>query len=148
MRMSCVNNKTSKKSHGEILSEIAHEFRTYLEAEPDAILVREEALAMVSIAAKTIQILHKVVGVTDLYAWARGKRCFYELAPVTIKATLTHDKNADKQTVADALEPYVGQLEYETDDLSDAVAVGIAWLLHNGWIDEIVQRRPVQNDCF
>lgn len=64
--MSCVDNKNSKKKpHGQILSEIAKELRGYLDAYPDAVLVREKALAMVSIAAKTIQVLHKVIGVTD-----------------------------------------------------------------------------------
>ena len=64
--MSHVDNKSAKKkSHGQILAEIAKELRSYLDADPDAILVREEALAMVSIAAKTIQVLHKVVGVAD-----------------------------------------------------------------------------------
>ena len=63
--MSYVDNKNKKKSHGQILAEIAKELRSYLDADPDAILVREKALAMVSIAAKTIQVLHKVIGVTD-----------------------------------------------------------------------------------
>ena len=64
--MSYVDNKNSKKkSHGQILSEIAKELRSYLDEYPDAVLVREKALAMVSIAAKTIQVLHKVIGVTD-----------------------------------------------------------------------------------
>ena len=64
--MSYVDNKNAKKkTHGQILSEIARELRSYLDADPDAVLVREKALAMVSIAAKTIQVLHKVIGVTD-----------------------------------------------------------------------------------
>ena len=63
--MSYVDNKNKKKPHGQILSEIAKELRGYLDAYPDAVLVREKALAMVSIAAKTIQVLHKVIGVTD-----------------------------------------------------------------------------------
>jgi len=39
--MSYVDNHYSKKPHGQMLSEIAHEFRTYLKEKPDAILVRE-----------------------------------------------------------------------------------------------------------
>ena len=37
----------------------------------------------------------------------------------------------DDQEVADALEKYVGPQEYACDDWSDAVAVGIAWLIQN-----------------
>lgn len=33
--------------------------------------------------------------------------------------------------VANALKQYVGALHYETDDESDAVAIGIAWLIEN-----------------
>lgn len=136
MKKSHVNNKTAKKkTHGQILSEIAKELRGYLQDYPDAILVREKALAMVSIAAKTIQILHKVIGVTDLYAWACGNREFKELAPSTIKTTLTGNKDASKDNVAAALKPYVGEQEYDTDDESDAVAVGIAWLIKEKMID-------------
>ena len=90
---------------------------------------------MVSIAAKTIQILHKVIGVTDLYAWACGNREFNELAPSTIKTTLTGNKDASKDDVAAALKPYVGEQEYATDDESDAVSVGIAWLIKEKMID-------------
>lgn len=128
--MSHVDNKAAKKkSHGEILSEIAKELHEYLKEYPDAVLVREKALAMVSIAAKTIQTLHKVIGVADLYGWACGHREWEELAPSTIKSIITGDKDADKDAVATGLEPYVGKLEYAVDDESDAVAVGIAWLI-------------------
>lgn len=39
--MSYVDNHYSKKPHGQILSEVAHEFLTYLKEKPDAILIRE-----------------------------------------------------------------------------------------------------------
>jgi len=55
---------------------------------------------MVSLSAKTIQVLHKVVGVADLYAWAVGQRTWEEIMPTTIKALLTGDKNAEKEVVA------------------------------------------------
>ena len=135
LRMSYVDNKNSKKkSHGQILSEIAKELRSYLDEYPDAVLVREKALAMVSIAAKTIQVLHKVIGVTDQYAWGCGKRVFEELAPSTVKSIVAGNKDATKEEVAAALEKYVGKQEYDVDDLSDAVATGVAWLIQKGQI--------------
>ena len=135
LRMSYVDNKNSKKkSHGQILSEIAKELRSYLDEYPDAVLVREKALAMVSIAAKTIQVLHKVIGVTDQYAWGCGKREFEELAPSTVKSIIAGNKDATKEEVAAAQEKYVGKQDYDVDDLSDAVATGIAWLIQKGQI--------------
>ena len=88
-----------------------------------------------SLSAKTIQILHKVIGVTDLYAWACGHREFEEIAPTTIKSVMTGDKDASKDAVAAALEPYVGKQDYAIDDESDAVAVGVAWLIKQNLID-------------
>ena len=136
--MSYVDNKAAKKkSHGEILSEIAAELHKYLKDYPSAILVREKALSMASIAAKTIQTLHKVIGVTDLYGWACGQREWEELAPSTIKTIVGGDKNADKGEVAAGLEKYVGRQEYEVDDESDAVAVGVAWLIQKNFLTKI-----------
>ena len=48
---------------------------------------------------------------------------------------MTGDGNAEKTTVASALEKYVGKQQYDFDDMSDAVAVGVAWLLQNKMID-------------
>ena len=60
--MSYVDNKFTKKPHGQMLAEIAHEFRTYLKAEPDAILVREKGFFR--FAAET-EVLCRVIGVAD-----------------------------------------------------------------------------------
>lgn len=138
--MSNVDNKTTasgkKKCHGEALSEIALELRRLLTAYPEAELVREEALRKSGTVAsgKVLSILNKVVGVSDLYAWGFGKRIFHEVEPKTIKKFVTGDGSAEKDEVADALEEFVGKHEYACDDESDAVAVGVAWLLLQGMI--------------
>lgn len=120
-----------------MLSEIAHEIRRYLDHDPPAdVIVREQALSIMNTlsSSKTIAALNKVVGVSDLYAWAFGNREFDEIPPKTVKKYLTGDANAEKDVVARSLEPHVGKLEYESDDESDAVAVGIAWLMNKGYI--------------
>lgn len=134
-----------KKPHGQILAEIAKEFRSYLKEAPDAILVREEALDMVKQSSyggmkssTTIKVLHKVIGVTDLYAWANDHGVFQELHPFTVKRALTGDHLADKKDVARVLPFYVGELEYACDDESDAVAVGVSWLIENQYIEAVV----------
>ena len=61
---------------------------------------------------------------------------FEEIAPTAIKKALTGSGKATKEEVAAALEKYVGKLEYDVDDLSDACAVGVAWLLQKNMIDK------------
>ena len=59
---------------------------------------------------------------------------FYEIAPTTVKKLLTGSGKASKEEVAEALESYVDCQTYESDDESDALAVGIAWLILNKMI--------------
>jgi crossover junction endodeoxyribonuclease RuvC len=89
--------------------------------------VREKAIGHTITTINTIMVLNKVVGVSDLYAWGFGKRVFEEIDPRTVKKLITGDGKADKETVAAALEKYVGPQTYRVDDWSDAVAVGVAW---------------------
>ena len=136
-----MDNKTTSagkhKCHGEVLSNIAAELRRLMTTSPMAVLVREEALRKSGTAAsgKVLSILNKVVGVADLYAWAFGGREFVEIPPQTVKKAVTDDANAEKEVVAAALEQFVGKHDYACDDESDAVAVGIAWLLQQGMLD-------------
>ena len=138
VRMSNIDNKTltanRNKPHGQKLGEIASELRKYFVEDPSACIVREEALANISTSAKTIQVLHKVVGVTDLYAWAFGGKIFDEISPKTVKKLITGDANAEKYVVAKCLDDYVGPQKYACDDESDAVAVGVAWLIERGYL--------------
>lgn len=78
-----------------------------------------------------------MIGVTDLYAWAHGGLEFEELAPLAVKRLVTGNAKATKEQVAKCLEAYVGKREYRCDDESDAVAVGIAWLIQHQYIDSI-----------
>ena len=79
--------------------------------------------------------MHKVVGVSDLYAWGFGAREFNEIHPKTIKKLVANDQLAEKDVVAKSLVQFVGEREYACDDESDAVAVGVSWLIQNGMID-------------
>lgn len=121
-----------------MLGETAHELRRYLDKYPTAILVREKALVTSFVGSiETVGILHKVVGVSDLYAWGFGQKEFQEISPITIKTLIGGERGASKDQVADGLEPYVGKYEYTVDDESDAVAVGVAWLISNKYLDRI-----------
>lgn len=111
---------------------------------PMAVVIREEALANISTSAKTVQVLHKVVGISDLYAWSFGGRVFEEIPPRVIKKLVANDFNAEKDAVAAALEQFVGKKEYACDDESDAVAVGVAYLLQRNLIDNPYPPDPPQ----
>ena len=118
------------------MSEIASELHSYLKEYPEAILIREEALQGATKGTiKTIAILHKVVGLSDLYAWASGQREFKEISPRTVKRLITGNANAEKEEVASAQTKYVGEQTYDSDDESDSVACGIAWLILNKYIE-------------
>lgn len=90
------------------------------------VYVREKAFSRF---ARETQALNKVVGVADLVAWQQSRAVFHEIAPTTIKKLLTGSGKSEKETVATALERYLGFQIYKTDDESDAAAAGVAWLL-------------------
>ena len=136
--MSNVNNKSvNDKSDGEILLDIARELRRLIVAYPTATLVREKALDVQQGAhrsSRVIEVLSKVVGVSDLYAWSLCGKIFEEINPRTVKKAITNDADAKKDVVAASLEQFVGKHEYDCDDESDAVAVGVAYLIGKGMI--------------
>ena len=74
----------------------------------------------------------KVLGCADMFAMEFGKE-FIEYAPSTIKKTLTGSGKAGKDKVATAVSEFTGVDHFEYDDESDACAVGITWLLKNGY---------------
>lgn len=75
-----------------------------------------------------------MVGVIDLALENLcSGRTFDELPPPTVKKLVTGSGKASKEEVAAALSQYVGQQIYRSDDESDAVAAGIAWLLKSGY---------------
>ena len=109
---------------------------------PTAELVREQALDKQSgpRGSLVIEVLHKVVGVSDLYAWGFGGRVFGEVHPKTVKKLVANNQLAEKDEVANALAQFVGEREYACDDESDAVAVGIAWLIQRGMVASPYQK--------
>lgn len=122
-------HRKTKMSHGDKLTSIYNWLVSLLsEYKPD-VLVREQSFSRFAAETKT---LNKVVGVSDLIAWKDYSDTeFHEIAPRSIKKIITGTGNATKQEVANKLNEYVGNLEYKYDDESDAVAVGIAYLIEN-----------------
>ncbi|GAK00882.1 hypothetical protein JCM19055_4004 [Geomicrobium sp. JCM 19055] len=57
-----------------------------------------------------------------------------EITPTTVKKAITGNGKAKKDQVARDLKNFVGDIEYKTDDESDAVAVALTFALQKGWI--------------
>lgn len=129
------NGKKPKLSHAERLDRIAKDivqiFIDYPEIEA---VVREKGFSRY---ANTTQVLFRVVGVSDLKVFeASGINKIEEIAPTSVKKYITGDGKSDKKQVEVGVRTYLvdGQkdLAFKTDDCSDAVAVGIAWMIREG----------------
>ena len=123
-----INNRSIKGCHGMIMEKIYHKVcELALNAD---VFVREAGYTDRKLQS---QIIFKVHGVCDLAIWQTRQAVFEEIAPSRVKKLVAGSGKASKQEVADALAQFVGAQEYACDDQSDAVAVGVSWLLLNGW---------------
>lgn len=129
-----MDDKKGKKALGQQLSDIADALRTVIQKAKDRAgdcvlsLVRERGFSRFN---KETQRLFRVVGVADYVAFTEGLS-FEEISPMTVKKHVTGNNKASKEAVAAALEAYVGKQDYACDDESDAVAVGVGWLIEKG----------------
>lgn len=127
------NRAAVNKPHGKILGEISSVLSEFLAGKRVKVAVRERAFSKYN--AET-QAIHKVVGVSEMIVWHILEMKFQELAPTTIKKYVTGWGRAEKEDVAEAIDNYIPKhTQWSSDDESDAVAVGIAWLISNGYID-------------
>lgn len=135
IKKGAVHNKSGvnqKKPHGQVLSEIAETMGQFLYEVDNGIVVREHAFA--KFITET-QALFKVIGVYDMLLWAAHKEVSQEISVQEVKLRIGGRARADKGEVMDGLVPYIGEQSYSCDDESDAVAVAIAWLISQDYID-------------
>lgn len=128
------NHHSPQKTRGQLLCEIVDALTAYAEKYPDAVYLRERTAYVKNVAA--FSALNEVAGVTRATLWRLAQKDFDEMPPVTIKIILTGNRKASKDEVSSALTSYVGERTYTFDDESDAVAVGVAWLIQHGLIDK------------
>lgn len=134
VKTTCVDNKKDQtKPKGQILNELLKALAFFIPDEEAGnavtFYVREKYISSHNSTYESS--IYEAVGITDWFLWGLGKT-WEEIYPVTIKKLITGNGHADKAEVAAALEAYVGEREYATDDESDAVAVAIAWLIQQG----------------
>ena len=148
-----VDNKNDRtKTAGQILNEITGFMIKFFPGEngdcPN-IFVRERALDKYASSCRqavTLEQIFKVVGLSDAFLWRCYKEEFHEVHPKTVKKNVTGNALADKEDVASALDAYVGSREYFVDDESDALAIGIAFLIQNGILETIPYEHGEEKD--
>ena len=75
--------------------------------------------------------IYKVVGIMDWFLY-RLSLDWSEIYPVTVKKCITGSGKATKEEVAKALDKWLPNMQYATDDESDAAAVAISFLIQQG----------------
>lgn len=129
--------KLAKLSHAEKLERIAKAIGELFTDYPniDAV-VREKGFFRF---ATTTQVLFRVVGVCDLKVFeSSGITKIDEIAPTSVKRLVAGDGKASKAEVEIGVREHLIEAQkdivFETDDCSDSVAVGIAWMILNGYL--------------
>ena len=109
------------------------ELKVLRELYPGAVIVKE---SLHYGRAKTSAILAKVHGVVDLLF---NEKTIHEYPAVTIKRLIANDGKAKKNEVEEAVRDVLAEhgiidIEFKTDDESDAVAVALTYLAEKGVI--------------
>ena len=78
------------------------------------------------------QQIFRAVGVCELACAEGGHEKIEEIAPTSVKKYVAGYGKATKEEVALGVMDFVGEMEFESDDVSDAVAVVIAYLVREG----------------
>ena len=128
-----VDNKKIK-CFGEKLERIADTLEELIDTYSPNVICREKGFTRF---AGTTQKLFKVVGVSDLVTYQWGyKNELPEYSPTTVKKHLACSGKAEKEEVERAVREFLVEwqkdIEFETNDISDAVAVGITHALSTG----------------
>lgn len=127
-----------KLSHAERLDRIAKDIAGIFKDYPDIeAVVREKGFNRY---ANVTQVLFRVVGVSDLKVYENsGITKIDEIAPTSVKRLVAGDGKASKADVEEGVREHLVELQkdltFDTDDCSDAVAVGIAWFIKGGYIE-------------
>ena len=121
----------AKKSHGYRLFQIYNHLKDiYEEFEGQIDFVASEK--GFSRHARTTQILYMVHGVARVCSYMNGYEV-EEMSPTTVKAKVGGSGKASKEQLADAVRGYfTEELFFKNDDESDAVAVGLCFLIDKG----------------
>lgn len=119
------NRKLYRASQAKRLFIIGQALTAIFKANPDIDkVVREQGFTKGNVAT---QALFKVAGVADFISYNNGHKSIEEITVGSIRKLVVGNGKASKAETAAALEFFVGEQEYASNDESDAVAVLIGW---------------------
>lgn len=136
LRKDIIPNKTKmrKKRRGQVINEIGMLFTEYISPQVVKCVVREKSFVRFNTETAA---LYCVTGAMEMILWNRKEQWFQELAPASVKKSVTGSGKASKDEVAEAIDNYCAHSNFHSDDESDAIAVGLAWLIQNDYIDVV-----------
>lgn len=138
LEVSHVDNKKGKLTTAEKLGKISWHLKNIFHkyGHFDAV-VREKGFSRY---ANTTQLLFRVVGVSDLVTY--DEMCLREIEEIpatTIKTIVAGYSKADKQEVEEGvrklLQEHQKEMEFYSDDESDAVAVALTYCIKKGLLN-------------
>lgn len=121
----------AKKSHGFRLFQIYNHLEEIFKEYGDRIedVVSEKGFSR---HARTTQILYMVHGVCRMLTYMNGHEVA-EVSPTTVKKHVAGNGKAKKPELADAVRGFFkDELTFKNDDESDAVSVGVTFLIQKG----------------
>ncbi|WP_265182313.1 crossover junction endodeoxyribonuclease RuvC [Geomicrobium sp. JCM 19055] len=121
----------NKKVHGHRFTQISDHLQEIVDEYPPNYVVFEKGFSKFHNVTHTLQ---RVVGVAIHKLYENEVDTIVEITPTTVKKAITGNGKAKKDQVARDLKNFVGDIEYKTDDESDAVAVALTFALQKGWI--------------
>lgn len=132
------NKKKTKWTTAQKLQAIANEIRRLIDKHGAFdVIIREKGFSRY---ANTTQLLFRVVGISDLVALENGD-CIAveEIPPTTIKSIVAGYSRASKEEVEEGvrelLPEHQKEMEFYSDDESDAVAVGLTYCIRKGLLN-------------
>ncbi len=128
-----INNKPiPSKDLGKKLEHIQTQLNIILQTYKVDCIVKEASFNTGRITST--QRTFQAFGVMLLTVYKLGYYSICELAATTVKKLITGSGKADKSEVKGKLVDFVGEQIYKTEDESDAVALGIAYLIKERYI--------------
>ena len=132
------NKKRTKWTTAQKLQATADMIRYLIRKyEGTDVIVREKGFSRF---ANTTQLLFRVVGVSDLVVLEEGYLpAIEEIPPTTIKSIVAGYSRASKEEVEEGvrelLPEHQKEMEFYSDDESDAVAVGLTYCIRKGLLN-------------
>ena len=137
------NSKLKTEELPEKLANIYFNLDDLLQEYPITDIVREKGFHRFNTVTEK---LHKVTGIVDFTLYCNNfTNCIEEVTPMTVKKVVGGSGKCTKEEVAEGILKYLPYqqrkqgIRFETNDLSDAVAVGITYAIKKNLIKSVTK---------